>query len=49
MEKYPQGKVWYFDDDLYCREGDPISFHDSDDIQRLTQAFRGIRQLLFAP
>jgi hypothetical protein len=49
MNRYPKGKVWYFDDGLYCCEGDAISSDDSDGIQLLMQAFRGIRQLLFAP
>jgi hypothetical protein len=41
MEGYPQGKVWYLDDDQYCCEGGTISSDGSDDIQRLTHAFRG--------
>jgi len=49
MEKHPQGKIWYLDNGSYCCEGDAISSDDRDDIQRLTQTFHGIRQLLFGP
>ena len=49
MERYQQGRVWYFEDGPYYSDMGAISPDDSGDTQRLMQAFPGVRQLLFIP
>ncbi|KAL1615927.1 hypothetical protein SLS54_008761 [Diplodia seriata] len=53
LARYPSGKVWYFDED-----GAPYTFSDGETLvpddprgeaNQFAAAFRGIRQLIFAP
>jgi hypothetical protein len=49
MSEFAGGKVWYWEKGPYRCEGHTVSPDDTDHTKRVTQAFPGVCQLMFAP